>query len=74
MELTGVIRRIQQRYRYRYGSPRVSEELLQTHGKRVKRKKTAALMRENGLNAFFRFELYRHAMFVDRQFIDRFIT
>ncbi|MDR0408828.1 MAG: hypothetical protein LBH18_00310 [Spirochaetaceae bacterium] len=27
------------------------EELLQTHGKRVNNKKTAALIRENGLNA-----------------------
>jgi transposase InsO family protein len=50
-ELVDLIRRIQQRHHYRYGSPRVREELRNRYGKRVSRKKTARLMRENGLNA-----------------------
>jgi transposase InsO family protein len=39
------------RHHFRYGSPRVRETLRQDYGKRVSRKKVAALMRENGLNA-----------------------
>jgi len=36
---------------WRYGSPRVRRELLETYGKRVSLKKVARLMRENKLNA-----------------------
>jgi transposase InsO family protein len=51
MELTALIRQIQERHHYRYGSPRVREELRNSYGKRVSLKKVARLMRENGLNA-----------------------
>ena len=42
-----MIRRIVERHKRRYGSPRVR----QGHGKRVSQKRVARLMRENGLNA-----------------------
>jgi transposase InsO family protein len=50
-ELIRLIREVVARYRRRYGSPRVCEELRKTYGKRVSLKKVARLMRENGLNA-----------------------
>jgi transposase InsO family protein len=50
-ELVDLIRQIQERHHYRYGSPRVWETLRRDYGKRVSRKKVARLMRENGLNA-----------------------
>jgi transposase InsO family protein len=50
-ELVDLIRRIQERHHYRYGSPRVKEELKNSYGKRASLKKVAHLMRENGLNA-----------------------
>jgi hypothetical protein len=50
-ELADMIRRTRERHHYRYGSPRVREELRRDYGKRVSRKKVAALMRKNGLNA-----------------------
>jgi transposase InsO family protein len=50
-ELTRLIRKIVQEHHYRYGSPRVREELLKKYGKRVSVKKVAVLMRENNLNA-----------------------
>jgi transposase InsO family protein len=53
-ELTGLIRLIQERHHYRYGSPRVRESLRRDYGKRASRKKAARLMRENGLNARWR--------------------
>ncbi|MDR1985572.1 MAG: IS3 family transposase, partial [Treponema sp.] len=46
-----LIRRIQEKHHYRYGIPRVKEELKHSYGKRVRAKKAARLMRENGLNA-----------------------
>ncbi|MDR1307046.1 MAG: IS3 family transposase [Treponema sp.] len=46
-----LIRRIQEQRHYRYGSPRVREELRKSCGKRVSLKKAARLMRKNGLNA-----------------------
>jgi transposase InsO family protein len=50
-EAAELIRQIQKDHRYRYGVPRVREELRRGYGKRVSRKKAASLMRENGLNA-----------------------
>jgi transposase InsO family protein len=50
-ELADLIRRIQEKHHYRYGSPRVKEELLNSYGKRVSHKKVARLMREHGLQA-----------------------
>jgi transposase InsO family protein len=50
-ELVRLIRQIQERHHYRYGSPRMREELLNCYGKRLSLKKTARLMREQGLNA-----------------------
>jgi transposase InsO family protein len=50
-ELLLLIREIAERHHFRYGSPRVRETLRRDYGKRVSRKKTARLMRENGLNA-----------------------
>jgi len=46
-----LIRRIVERHKRRYGSPRVRQELRQVHGKRVSQKRVARLMRENRLNA-----------------------
>jgi transposase InsO family protein len=50
-ELVRLIREIVVRHHWRYGSPRVRQELRSTYGKRVSLKKVARLMRENGLNA-----------------------
>jgi transposase InsO family protein len=50
-ELVDLIRRIQERDHYRYGSPRVKEELRNCSGKRVSLKNAARLTRGNGLNA-----------------------
>jgi transposase InsO family protein len=50
-ELVRLIWEIVQKHRYRYGSPRVREELRQVYGKRVSVKKVAHLMRKHGLNA-----------------------
>jgi transposase InsO family protein len=50
-ELIDLIWKIVNLHHYRYGSPRVREELRNTYGKRVSLKKVARLMRENGLNA-----------------------
>ena len=50
-ELIRLIREIVLRHRWRYGSPRVRQELRIAYGKRVSLKKVARLMRENGLNA-----------------------
>jgi transposase InsO family protein len=50
-ELLDLIRGIVERHHWRYGSPRVRKALRDDYGKRVSRKKTARLMRENGLNA-----------------------
>jgi transposase InsO family protein len=49
-ELTSLIRLIQERHHYRYGS-RVREALRRDYGKRVSRKKAVWLMRENGFSA-----------------------
>jgi transposase InsO family protein len=53
-ELVHLIREIQRTHHNRYGSPRVREALRKEYGKRVSRKKVAALMRENRLNARIR--------------------
>jgi transposase InsO family protein len=50
-EMVRLIRQIQEQHHYRYGSPRVKEELRNSYGKRISLKKAARLMRENGLNA-----------------------
>jgi transposase InsO family protein len=50
-ELIDLIRRIQERHHYRYGSPRVRETLRRDCGKRTSLKKAARLTREHGLNA-----------------------
>ncbi|MDR0400679.1 MAG: IS3 family transposase [Treponema sp.] len=50
-ELVDLIRTIQEKHHYRYGSPRVKKELQNTYGKRVSVKKVARLMRKEGLNA-----------------------
>jgi transposase InsO family protein len=50
-KLVDLIRKIQENHHYRYGSPRVREELRNSYGKRLSLKKVARLMRENGLNA-----------------------
>jgi len=50
-ELVRLIREIVVRHHWRYGSPRVRQELRTTYGKRVSLKTVARLMRENGLNA-----------------------
>jgi transposase InsO family protein len=50
-ELIRLIREIVLNHHYRYGSPRVKEELRHKYGKSVSVKKVACLMRENGLNA-----------------------
>jgi transposase InsO family protein len=57
-ELADMIRRIRERHHCRYGSPRVREEPRRDYGKRVSRKKVAALMRKNGLNARRKAEVY----------------
>jgi transposase InsO family protein len=51
VELIDLIREIVKKHHYRYGSPRVREELRNKYGKRVSLKKAARLMLENGLNA-----------------------
>jgi transposase InsO family protein len=48
--LIRLIREIALQHHYRYGSPRIREE-LRRRGRRVSLKKVARLMRENGLNA-----------------------
>jgi transposase InsO family protein len=50
-ELADMIRRMQKRHHYQYGSPRVREAPRRDCGKRTSPKKAAALMWENGLNA-----------------------
>jgi transposase len=50
-ELAGLIRLIQEKHCYQYGSPRMREILRWEYGKEVSRKRTARLMREHGLNA-----------------------
>jgi hypothetical protein len=50
-ELAELIWKIVLKHHYRYGSPRVRETLRRDYGKRVSRKKVAALMRKHGLNA-----------------------
>jgi transposase InsO family protein len=50
-ELPVLIREIVVNHHFRYGSPRVREALPDDYGIRISRKKTARLMRENGLNA-----------------------
>jgi transposase InsO family protein len=50
-ELVCLIWEIQAKHCRRYGSPRVRRELCTAYGKRVRLKKAARLMRENGLNA-----------------------
>jgi len=50
-ELVRLILEIAAKHHRRYGSPRVRRELRDIYGKRVSLKKTARLMRENGLNA-----------------------
>jgi transposase InsO family protein len=50
-ELLALIREIVYKHHFRYGSPRVREALRQDYGKRVSLKRTARLLRENGLNA-----------------------
>jgi transposase InsO family protein len=50
-EVVELIQGIQKEHYGRYGVPRVREELRNKYGKRVSRKKVAALMREHGLNA-----------------------
>jgi transposase InsO family protein len=50
-ELLDLIRDIFEAHRKRYGSPRIWEELRDTHGRRVSRKRVERLMRENGLQA-----------------------
>jgi transposase InsO family protein len=49
--LINLIRKIAVRHHRRYGLLRVRKELLIKHGVRISRKKTAKLMKENGLNA-----------------------
>ena len=49
--LVRLIKEIVLDHHYRYGSPRVREELRRRYGKRISQKKVASLMRENGLNA-----------------------
>jgi transposase InsO family protein len=50
-ELSEIISRIFYEHRSRYGSPRVWEELKDTHGLRTGRKRVERLMREQGLQA-----------------------
>jgi transposase InsO family protein len=50
-ELIRLIQGIVSEHKHRYGSPRVRLELIRRHNIRISRKKTARLMRENGLNA-----------------------
>ena len=50
-ELVRLILEIAAKHHRQYGSPRVRRELRDIYGKRVSLKKTARLMRENGLNA-----------------------
>jgi transposase InsO family protein len=50
-ELVRIIREIADRHCRRYGSPCIRIELREAYGKSVSGKKTARLMRENGLNA-----------------------
>jgi transposase InsO family protein len=50
-ELVRLVREIMDRHHRRYGSPRVRRELRNGYGKRVRHKKVARLMRENGLSA-----------------------
>jgi transposase InsO family protein len=49
--LVELIRKIVMHHHYRYGSPRVREELRRKYTVRVSLKRVARLMRENGLNA-----------------------
>jgi putative transposase len=51
VELLDLMRKMVEKHHWRYGSPRVREALRDDYGKRISRKKTARLMRENGLNA-----------------------
>jgi transposase InsO family protein len=50
-EMAELIRRIQAQRHYWHGGPRAREALRRGYGKRISRKKAAALTRENGLNA-----------------------
>jgi putative transposase len=50
-ELLDLIREVAADHHFRYGSPRVREALRDDYGIRISRKKTARLMRKNGLNA-----------------------
>jgi transposase InsO family protein len=75
-ELAGLIREIVLKHRYRYGSPRVREALRRDYGKRVSRKKVAALMRKHGLNArgkrkFIRTTDFRHGLPVCQNILSR---
>jgi len=51
IELIRLIRAIVTKHHWRYGSPRVHQELRTVYGKRVSLKKVARLMREHRLNA-----------------------
>ena len=75
-ELIRLIREIVIRHYYRYGSPRVRQELRDAYEKRVSLKKVARLMRENGLNArrrkkFIRTTDSKHALPVCENILNR---
>jgi transposase InsO family protein len=74
--LIRLIRETQSAHHHRYGSPRVREALWRDHGIRASRKKVAALMRENGLNARMRRKFIpttnsRHGLPVCDNLLDR---
>jgi transposase InsO family protein len=74
--LLRLIREIQRRHHNRYGNPRVRKALRKDYGKRVSRKKAAALMRENGLNArikrrFIPAANSRHGLPADENILNR---
>jgi transposase InsO family protein len=50
-ELIRLIKEIVIRHKFRYGNPRIKEELLNKYGICVSRKKIARILREQGLNA-----------------------
>ena len=75
-ELVGLIEKIVVKHHWRYGSPRVRQELLDKYGKRVSQKKVACLMRENGLNArgrrkYIRTTDSKHDLYVYENILDR---
>jgi transposase InsO family protein len=74
--LVRLIREIVVRHHFRYGSPRVRQELRSAYGKRVSLKTVARLMRENGLNAKRRRKFIpttdcKHGLYVNENLLNR---